>query len=158
MPQSDAEANETDRYRSRALAGQAPLTIFAMLLVAFNLKVPQRSQDSEDATKSSLASKLRRIDFAGALFMSVTILSFLLIVDIGGEKVPWTSILIYSLGGVGLVSGLLFVMVESRVAEPIFPLHLLSSRAVLTPFVIITMQNASQVAVRFPRPFTRAKY
>ncbi|RSL63300.1 hypothetical protein CEP53_004481 [Fusarium sp. AF-6] len=132
-----------------ALSGQAPLTIFAMLLVALNLKTPQKSQGPEDATKSSLASKLRRIDFTGALFMSITILSFLLIIDVGGEKVPWTSILIYLLGGVSLVSGLLFVMVESRAAEPIFPLHLLSSRAVLTPYIIITMQNASQVALMF---------
>ncbi|RTE77128.1 hypothetical protein BHE90_008383 [Fusarium euwallaceae] len=132
-----------------ALAGQAPLTVLAMLLVALNLKAPQKSQGSEDATKSSLASKLGRIDFAGALFMSVTILSFLLVIDIGGEKVPWTSILIYLLGGIGLLSGLLFVMVESRAAEPIFPLHLLSSRAVLTPYVIITIQNASQVALMF---------
>ncbi|RSL69643.1 hypothetical protein CEP54_002092 [Fusarium duplospermum] len=132
-----------------ALAGQAPLTVFAMLLVALNLKTPQKSQDSEDATKSSLASKLGRIDFMGALFMSVTILSFLLVIDIGGEKVPWTSSLIYLLGGVGLLSGLLFAITESRAAEPIFPLYLLSGRAALTPYVIITMQNASQVALMF---------
>ncbi|WAO90310.1 MFS domain-containing protein [Fusarium falciforme] len=132
-----------------ALSGQAPLTVLAMLLVALNLETPQKSQGSDDETKSSLASKLGRIDFTGALFMSVTILSFLLIVDVGGEKVPWTSILIFLLGGVGLMSGLLFVIAESQAAEPIFPLHLLSSRAILTPYVIITMQNASQVALMF---------
>lgn len=134
-------------HNSRTLAGQAPLTTFAMVLIAFTLQVPVK-EGIVDARERNLASKLGRVDFIGSLLMSVTVLSFLLVLDIGGEKVPWASPVIFALIGVGLASGILFTFAESSwVKEPIFPLHLLSNRNVVVPYLILLLQTASQIGV-----------
>lgn len=113
-------------------------------------KKQKNSHEGGDAPQPSLTQSLRRVDFAGALFMSVSVLSLLFILDVGGEKVPWNSPLILILLGTSVAAGVLFVLAEKRwAAEPIFPLHLLSNRNVLTPYFISTLQNATQCVVRF---------
>lgn len=121
-----------------------------MALIAFILKVPPKEHDHASVRKHSLGSKLGRVDFVGALLMSATVLSFLLVLDVGGEKVSWTSPVIFLLVVAGLASGTLFIFAErSWAKEPIFPLHLLSNRDLVVPYLILMLQTASQIGVSF---------
>ncbi|CAG9945275.1 unnamed protein product [Clonostachys rosea f. rosea IK726] len=139
-----------------ALSVQSPLTLIAMGLMTVGLTIDNKqksSHEGSDAPQPSLTQSLRRVDFAGALFMSVSVLSLLLIFDVGGEKVPWNSPLILILLGTSVAAGVLFFLTEKRwAAEPIFPLHLLSNRNVLTPYFISTLQNATQCVLVFVIP------
>ncbi|KAG9254868.1 major facilitator superfamily domain-containing protein [Emericellopsis atlantica] len=150
---------DTIGWRS-TLAGQAPITLIGMALVAWKLHLPAGSRpdspdDSLHNTKGSytLVSKLRRVDIGGALLLSTTILPILFVLDAGGTEFAWLSPTTLVLLLVALLSGLLFSLVETRyAAEPIFPLSLLSNRAVLVSYLGLALQNASQTAVMFLTP------
>ncbi|CAG9977193.1 unnamed protein product [Clonostachys byssicola] len=138
-----------------ALSVQSPLTLIAMGLMTVGLTIDKQKSSHEegDAPHPSLTQSLRRVDFAGALFMSVSVLSLLLILDVGGEKVPWNSPLILILLETSVAAGVLFFQTEKRwAAEPIFPLHLLSNRNVLIPYFISILQNATQCVLVFVIP------
>ncbi|KFA47509.1 hypothetical protein S40293_02154 [Stachybotrys chartarum IBT 40293] len=137
-----------------SLAGQGPLTILAMVLVAVNLETSSvYPHQTADSGKLNLWEKLKRVDLFGAASLSATILSLLLILDIGGQKVPWDAPVVFILAAVGIVSGTLFVVVERCWAkEPIFPLYLLSNRAVATSCLLLGLQTFSQVALMFLIP------
>ncbi|KAF4974866.1 hypothetical protein FZEAL_8283 [Fusarium zealandicum] len=113
---------------------QAPLTIIAMLLVTFKLP-----KGTTSMAKSWTAS-LKRVDFAGAAAMSCTILSLLLVLDMGGDKLSWSSPALILLGVSGLAFGVLFCIVEKFWAtEPIFPLHLLANRHVMLFYSVMVL-------------------
>ncbi len=135
-----------------AFLGQAPLTVLAMILVAWKLDVkPARKQHLNGHSHSepqTLYQKMKRIDVAGAVLLTTNVLSLLLILDMGGTKVPWTSPLLPGLGALGILAAVGFVWVErSRAQEPIFPLHLLSQYEVVTTYLTLFFQMASQTAV-----------
>jgi hypothetical protein len=121
-----------------------------MILVAWKLQIqPKKKQGARDDSPQTLRSNLRRIDFLGALFMSATILSAMLILDMGGEKVPWNSPFIAILGAITVISGTLFYFIEENFAqEPIFPIKLLSHKAVVLSYLMFAVQISSQMAVR----------
>ena len=128
---------------------QTPLTVIAMVLVAWKLKIKPKSDVNKLDEPQTIGAKLKRIDFMGALFLSSTILGVMLILDLGGEKTPWTSPTIAFLAGGTLFSGMLFYVTEKSFArEPIFPLRLLSRKAVILDYLLISIQTASQIAVR----------
>ena len=133
----------------RAFIGQAPLTVIAMILVGWRLQIKPKCKPGAGPDEPKvLGSKLKRIDFLGALFMSTTILSAMLILDMGGQKVPWGSPLIAALGSVTVVAGILFYIVEMCFAkEPIFPLKLLSHKAVVLSYLTFAVQISSQMPV-----------
>ena len=127
--------------------GQAPLTLVAMVLVAWKLEVKPKNNPKNNESQS-IGSKLKRIDFLGAFFMSMAILPAMLILDMGGEKVSWTSPILAILGGLTVIGGILFYVTEKHFAkEPIFPLRLLSHRDVVLDYILLTVQTASQMAV-----------
>lgn len=129
--------------------GQVPITILAMILVAWKLNVECDTNDADDTAKLGLWMKLKRIDFLGAFFMAITILSSLVVIETGGTDMPWKSPLVISLIVGGSTSALLFCFIEMRWAkEPIFPLNLLSHYDVFTSYTMLSIQTASQTAVR----------
>jgi MFS family permease len=69
----------TVRYE-RSFLGQCPPTALALALVLWKLRIPSL----EKSTKQSHFSKLRRIDFIGAILLSVSIVCGLLVLDLGG--------------------------------------------------------------------------
>jgi hypothetical protein len=147
--------------QSRALAGQGPLTICAMFLVAWRLdlnSLTTASGETSGERVSSLRDKLGRVDFAGCALLTATILPLLVVLDIGGEKLPWSSPLIVGLAATGVASGFLFVFAERRSKEPVFPLHLLTNLAVVNSYLLLLLQMTSQMAVSQPQPcsFTRS--
>lgn len=136
----------------RTLSVQAPVTVFAMILMGVGLVIDKKKEHNEEEQIPSptLKASLARIDFTGALFLSISVLSILLVLDMGGEKIPWSSPLVFILVGIGILAGALFTITEKSWAkEPIFPLHLLSNSNVVTPYCVSVLQNASQCAVSF---------
>jgi hypothetical protein len=134
---------------SRAFLGQAPLTLAGMLLIAWKLEVKPRAEVTKSNESATIGSKLKRIDFVGAFFLSTTILSAMLVLDMGGEKVPWSSPLIFILVGSSITAAAFFYFIEKYWAnEPIFPLRLLSHRPVVLDYGLQMVQVASQMAVR----------
>lgn len=115
-----------------------------MVLVAWKLE----SSNTEADDQSTHWQKIKRVDFSGVALLSITILSYLLIFDMGGEKVSWTSPLLIGLAVTTVVAGSMFCLVEKKYAtEPIFPLRLLAHSGVVLPYILLLLANASQTAV-----------
>ncbi|THV48021.1 hypothetical protein BGAL_0273g00160 [Botrytis galanthina] len=123
---------------------QCPPTILALMLVLWKLDItPQQT-----CGKQSHLSKLRRIDFLGSIFLSVSIVCGLMVLDLGGHRMPWTDLKLLSLLGISVAAGILFVLVEGFWAkEPIFPLRLLRNRDVLTSYINLGFQSGAQMAM-----------
>ena len=122
----------------RSFLGQCPPTALALALVCWKLQIPSL----ETSTKQSHLSKLRRIDFIGAILLSVSIVCALLVLDLGGQKMSWSSPKVLTMLASSLVSGNLFLLVEGFWAkEPIFPLRLLLNRDVFTSYVNLAFQT-----------------
>jgi hypothetical protein len=122
-----------------------------MALVAWRLEIPT---EKAELTKSHF-SKLMRIDFLGAFLLSTSIVWGLLVLDLGGQKIPWLDVRILALFGSSLVTGICFLLVEAFWAtEPIFPLRLLLNRDVVASYINLGFQSAAQMAVGVPGPQT----
>jgi MFS family permease len=115
---------------------QAPATVFAMVLVAWKLKVKPKDDNLNGSNEpKSIGTKLKRVDLPGSIFMSLTILSAMLILDMGGEKEVLgerTSISIASVITQGRGSRLLSLggtdcfAVAGRFSNPVWYLNMLS--------------------------------
>ncbi|QIX02314.1 hypothetical protein AMS68_007831 [Peltaster fructicola] len=100
---------------------QVPFIVLAGILAVIFVKVP---------IKETETNKLQRVDFLGAIALSVALVLLLLGLNSGGNIVPWNHPLVYvsiPLSGVALV---IFAYIEDRVAEPIIPVRLLLDRSV----------------------------
>ena len=91
-----------------------PLGLFAIIVVGLAFTAPS-------------ARRRLAIDFAGAVFLAVTLTSLILLTSLGGRAVAWSSL--EALGLVAaLTAGLIgFLVAEARAAEPILPLALFSN-------------------------------
>jgi EmrB/QacA subfamily drug resistance transporter len=67
---------------------------------------------------------VRSIDYIGAALLAVLLSAVTLLSDLGGTAYPWSSPMSIGLIGVSVLSLVLFVLAESRAAEPVLPLHL----------------------------------
>lgn len=139
--------------------GQAPIFLVAVVLcwlflpegkLNANRPTGMEEDDKPEGTKSS---PLARIDFLGAGLLALFILAFLLPIEIGGTKIPWTHPLIFVLFGAAVVLGGLFAATEKwRTKEPIFPLELLKHRDVVLTYFITGAQVAAQLGLMFSVP------
>jgi hypothetical protein len=101
----------------------------------------------------SLRDKLRRVDFVGAILLSVTIFTALFTLDSGGQNYAWSHPIVVSSGCVAIVAAVSFSLFEIYFAkEPIFPVELLARRVVATSYGILLLQNFSQTALMFVIP------
>ncbi|CRG90048.1 Vacuolar membrane amino acid uptake transporter fnx2 [Talaromyces islandicus] len=97
---------------------QAPICLLGFILVTVLLKVP--SPDTGD-----WRSKLRRVDFLGAVVLVGAVLGFLLGLD-RGSNVSWSIPISYVPLAVSAVLFIVFVLVEIYIAaEPFAPGHLI---------------------------------
>ncbi|KAF3034326.1 hypothetical protein E8E12_005202 [Didymella heteroderae] len=118
--------------------GQVPFAGVAILLVWLILPVRVYQHLDENIKDSSF----RRIDFLGAILMTLSILSLLLPMEIGGDRVAWSDYRIAMLFTAALVFGLLFLAVEGWVAkEPMIPLSVLRHKEVLLSSLIMMCQD-----------------
>lgn len=128
----------------RSFLGQCPPTLLALALVAWKLKIHCPTSNPAETS----FTKLRRVDFLGAIFLSLSIICGLLVLDLGGQRMPWTGPMILFLFGGSLVALNIFLLVEAFWAkEPIFPLRLLLNRDVITSYTNLGFQTGAQGAV-----------
>ena len=124
------------------------------MLVAW--KIDHRDRSSLVDVKSPSQGTLRRVDFLGSISLALTIVGFLLVLDLGGQKLPWGHPAIWILLTSSVALGLLFCLIEGYVArEPIFPLKLLIHRDIMTAYLVIALQTAAQYGVQPPLAHTR---
>ena len=85
----------------------------------------------------------------GSVSLALTIIGFLLFLDLGGQKIPWDQPAIWIILASSSAMGLLFILIERYVArEPIFPLRLLVHRDVVTAYILLAIQVAAQFGVQ----------
>ncbi|MCK9920384.1 MFS transporter [Frankia sp. AgPm24] len=77
-----------------------------------------------------------QVDYLGVLFVALGASGLTLATSWGGTQYPWGSATIIGLFAGSVVALALFVVVESRAAEPILPLHLFRSRVFSTASVL----------------------
>ncbi|KAL2061394.1 hypothetical protein VTL71DRAFT_7667 [Oculimacula yallundae] len=142
----------------RSFIGQGPIIGLAIILVA--LRLPSHTSPPSDHGESQnkistepQPSKLRRIDFIGAILLASAIVSLLSALSLGGQNFPWSQPVVIGLGAGSVVLGFGFVNWELYGAfEPVFPPSLLIQRDVATSYAIITLQAAAQLGMMFSVP------
>ncbi|KAL1968141.1 hypothetical protein VTN77DRAFT_2272 [Rasamsonia byssochlamydoides] len=129
---------------------QAPLVGVAAVLVVTRLSLTHiQRADEEDGPKS----KLERIDFAGILFLSTSVISATLLLDLGGQKFPWLSIYTAGLAVSAINLFIAFVLAEAYIAkEPVFSLHILRQPNVAASYLVMTLQIIAQVGMMYTIP------
>jgi len=101
-----------------------PLGVAALLVTAVTMHLPGR--------RAQVA-----VDWSGAGLLAVGVAALTLLASWGGTEYDWTSAPILGLGALGVLALGAFVAVERRVAEPILPLRLFTSRN-FTAAVVLT--------------------
>ncbi|MDR9857896.1 DHA2 family efflux MFS transporter permease subunit [Paenibacillus sp. VCA1] len=85
--------------------------------------------------------KGQHIDYLGSLFLTTTIVPLLLAFSWAGTEYPWGSWQIISLIAAAVVSALIFIFIETKVKEPILPLHLFKNGVVTISNIIGFIMN-----------------
>ncbi|KAM5364543.1 hypothetical protein ACJA88_012981 [Fusarium oxysporum] len=126
--------------------GQSP--IFAVSMIIAAILLPSTTQ-----TEGATLERIKRIDALGALLLGGSVLAFMVPLEIGGQKIPWSHPLVPILAAAGVILSVAFVLVESRWAkEPIFPLRLLRSGDVTKTYLIAFGQAAAQLGMMYTVP------
>ncbi|HEU4559730.1 MAG TPA: MFS transporter [Longimicrobium sp.] len=93
-----------------------PLGIVALTVIAATL--PGRAERTR-----------HRIDYAGAALLAAALSAIVLVTDLGGTVLGWSSPTVLGLAALAVASLVAFLLVERRAAEPVLPLHLFRNRA-----------------------------
>ncbi|KAL2163608.1 hypothetical protein VTH06DRAFT_5666 [Thermothelomyces fergusii] len=133
--------------------GQVPPILLAIFLVTVSLP-GSPATPSPDGVDDGRArkSKISRVDFKGALLFALAILAFLLPVELGGARLPWSHPAIVALFGLSPLLLLVFVAVEKRQEEPILPLGIFQRRDAVFSYAILGLQTAAQLSLMFSVP------
>ena len=124
------------------------MTITAILLVAWKLEGSDAADSPEVDDNKVKKGKLGRIDFLGSITLALAITGFLLVVELGGQQLPWTHPLLWIIFAAAAVSGIAFALIEAFVApEPVFPLRLFIHRDIVTTYFVAALQIAAQFGV-----------
>ncbi|MET9804155.1 MDR family MFS transporter [Streptomyces sp. NPDC006368] len=94
-----------------------PLGAVALAMVTVVLHLPRKERTGQT-----------RIDYLGAALLTIGITSIVLVTTWGGTEYAWTSAVIMELIAIGVVALVGFLLVETRAAEPIIPLHIFRNR------------------------------
>jgi MFS family permease len=126
---------------------QCPLLLLAGL-VAYPLVPTIKEIESVD-----IMTKLRRIDFAGSGLIAASVTTMMLVLEIAGQKLPWNHPVVLGLATVSVATGGLFLITETYwAAEPVFPLHLLRKRNVITAYLLLGLQISAQFSLMYCVP------
>lgn len=94
-----------------------PFAIIALIVLQKTLKLPVVKRDV-------------KVDWLGAFFISASVTLLLIWVTLAGKNYDWISWQTYVMVGGSIVLGALFVLVESKAAEPIIPLRLFRNKTI----------------------------
>jgi EmrB/QacA subfamily drug resistance transporter len=95
-----------------------PFAVIALLVLQKTLRLPVVRREGV------------RIDWLGSLVFAASVSLLLIWVTLAGDSYGWLSWQTYAMVGGSVALGLLFVLVESRAAEPIVPLRLFHNRTI----------------------------
>ncbi|KAL2151481.1 hypothetical protein VTH82DRAFT_6579 [Thermothelomyces myriococcoides] len=134
--------------------GQVPPILLAIFLVTVSLPGSQATSSSSDGVDDRISgkSKISRVDFKGSFLFTLGILAFLLPIELGGVKLPWSHPAIVSLFCLSFVLLSIFVAVEKRQDEPILPLGIFQRRDAVLSYAILGLQVAAQLGLMFSVP------
>ncbi len=76
------------------------------------------------------------VDWLGAASLAVSLSSMVLVADLGGGLLPWTSPAVLGLAALAVLSLVAFIRIERGAAEPILPLRLFRDRVFRTASAI----------------------
>jgi len=126
---------------------QCPVISVAVILCWAVL--PNRNPRDDNKPESSTSSKLRRIDFLGGVLVILSILSFMIPLEIGGQKIAWTHPLIIAMviGG-ALLSSAFFIVETKWAQDPILSMGIFTQPGVTITFAFTAFQMAAQTGVR----------
>ena len=93
-----------------------------------------------------------KLDLAGAVLLTLSLTTVLLLLIEGGQAWPWVSIQTLVLALIAVVATFLFVGAERRAEEPVFPLELFHSRIIVVSSIAMFFAGALIVAVTFEVP------
>jgi EmrB/QacA subfamily drug resistance transporter len=77
---------------------------------------------------SRTVRRSHRIDYAGAVLLTVALSALVLFTSLGGTSFPWSSPVILGLIAAAVAAGVAFVVAERLAKEPILPLELFRNR------------------------------
>ncbi|MFJ8823714.1 MFS transporter [Streptomyces sp. NPDC102467] len=95
-----------------------PFAIIALIVLQKTLKLPTVKRDNV------------KVDWAGAFFITAAVCTLLLWVTFADDKYNWMSWQTGAMVGGAVVLALIFLLVESKAAEPIIPLRLFRNRTI----------------------------
>jgi hypothetical protein len=130
---------------SRAFFLQVPITIAAVISVTLALHLPKTEA-------SDLMAKFKRVDWAGAISLVLTVFLLLFALDRGGN-VSWNDRLtIYSLAASSICL-ICFAFIEMKFAsEPFAPQRIIVNRALIASYMVNFFGMASAFSLLFYLP------
>ena len=134
---------------ARSFYSQCPIAALAFILVTWRLKITKHALHVEQ----SHWTKFKRIDFLGAIFLSTSIVAFLLSIDLCSKAKDFSSLLPIVAVSMCVLLLTFFILVENFWAkEPIFPLGLLTSRDSVTCYGTLALMSGAQLTVSHIEP------
>ncbi|MET9516278.1 MFS transporter [Streptomyces sp. NPDC002994] len=99
-----------------------PFAAIALVLLQKTLKLP-------------VVRRKVKIDWLGAFFLAASVSLLMIWVTLAGDNYDWISWQTYAMVGGSVVLGLIFILVETKAAEPLIPLRFFRNRTIaLTSF------------------------
>ncbi|MFB6438618.1 MFS transporter [Streptomyces sp. NPDC056411] len=95
-----------------------PFAVIALIVLQKTLKLPVVKREGV------------KVDWAGAFFISAAVSLLLVWVTLAGDKYDWMSWQTAAMVGGAVVLGALFILVETKAAEPIIPLRLFRNKTI----------------------------
>ena len=78
----------------------------------------------------NVEKKKHKIDYSGAILLTLAISSLMIVLVEGGANWPWTSTKIIALISMSIFAFILFIFQEKRAAEPMMPFNIWSERSI----------------------------
>ncbi|GME35401.1 Major facilitator superfamily [Neofusicoccum parvum] len=109
---------------------QCPLSLCCAVFIAFTLPTNLTGAETPEQERKEGLEAVRQIDFSGIFAFIVAVSTFILFIDLGGDRLPWTHPFAISLAVICAFSAIAFVIIERFwAANPLTPLSMLSLKA-----------------------------
>lgn len=126
--------------------------MFAIIVIIFVLHLPPPTASGTPQTAAESRSKLREIDYLGGALLILTILSFLIALNIGSNN-AWSLPACYIPLAASPVFLGLFIFVETKYAsQPFMPGHVLFSRPLLPVYTWNFFSSSAVFSILFYFP------
>jgi MFS family permease len=126
---------------------QVPLALACLIAVATYLHLPQLDSES-----GNLREKIKRVDFAGAITLLVTVSLLLIALDRGGDIGWHDSIARYSIIGFAVVAPILVFIEFEWAQDPFAPKRLIINKSMIASYLVNLFGISAHYQVLFQVP------